>query len=99
MSACAGLTGSPLALWEFGKGVGQAFDASGNPVSGQTTANIITLKTDHSYRLSPMVFLNTRVYQWSGRAEALYATLGLTAKSDSNGVAPEYLIGLSQSFV
>jgi hypothetical protein len=95
----AGLTGSPLGLREFGKGVGQAFDASGNPIPGQETANIITLKTDQSYRLSPMVFLNSRIYQWNGHAEALYATLGITAKSDSNGVAPEYLIGLSQSLL
>jgi len=95
----AGLTGSPLALREVGKGIGQAFDANGNPVAGQTTANIIRLKTDQSYRLSPMLFLNTRVHQWSGKAEALYATLGLTAKSDSNGVSPEYLVGLSQSLV
>jgi hypothetical protein len=95
----AGLTGSPLGLREFGKGIGQAFDAAGHPIPGQETANIITFKTDQSYRLSPMVFLNTRLYQWGARAEALYATLGLTAKSDSNGIAPEYLIGLSQSFV
>jgi hypothetical protein len=95
----AGLTGSPLGLREFGKGVGQAFDASGKPISGQETANIITLKTDQGYRLSPMLFLNSRIYQWSGRAEALYATFGITAKSDSNGTAPEYVIGLSQSFL
>lgn len=95
----AGLTGSPLALREFGKGVGQAFDDNGKPLAGQTTANIITLKTDQSYRLSPMLFLNSRIYQWSGRAEALYATFGITAKSDSNGTAPEYVIGLSQSLL
>ena len=95
----AGLTGTPLALRQFGKGVGQAVDATGKPVSGQETANIITLTTDQGYRLSPMVFLNTRLHQWSGRAEALYATFGITAKSDSNGVSPEYLLGISQSFV
>ena len=42
----AGLTGSPLALHEFGKGVGQALDTSGKPIPGQAMANIITLKTD-----------------------------------------------------
>lgn len=93
----AGLTGAILPLKEFGKGVGQAFDASGNPVAGQSTANIIILKTDQSYRLSPMAFLNTRVHQWGGKAEVLYASFGITAKSDSNGVAPEYFVGLSQS--
>ncbi len=94
-----GLTGSPLSLREFAKGVGQAFDASGKSITGQATANIITLKTDQSYRLSPMIFLNSRLHQWGGRAEALYATFGITAKSDSNGTAPEYMIGLSQSFL
>ena len=95
----AGLTGTPLSQQQFGKGVGQAFDSSGKPVSGQATANIITLTTNQSYRLSPMAFLNTRVHQWPGKAEALYATIGITAKSDSNGVAPEYLLGISQSLL
>jgi hypothetical protein len=94
-----GMAGTPLGQQEFGKGIGQpSFDASGNPVSGQPITNIVTLKNDSSYRLSPMAFLNTRVFQRPDWINATYATFGITAKSDAPGVRPEYMLGVSQSF-
>jgi hypothetical protein len=95
-----GLTGAALGQNEFGKAIGQPlFDASGNPVtSPQPLTTIVIQKNNSTYRLSPMAFLNTRIYQRAEWINATYATFGITAKSDAPGVRPEYMLGLSQSF-
>jgi hypothetical protein len=95
-----GMAGAALGQSEFGKGLGQpSFDTSGNPLSGlQQITSIVIQKNSSSYRLSPMAFLNTRIFQPASWVNATYATFGITAKSDAPGVRPEYMLGLSQSF-
>jgi hypothetical protein len=95
-----GMAGANLLQQGFGQAVGQpSFDTSGKPVTGQATTNVVSLTDNTSYRLSPMAFLNSRVLQPAGWTNATYATFGITAKSDNSNVRPEYMLGLSQSFL
>ncbi len=95
-----GLTGAAFSQQEFGKAIGEPqFDTSGNALMPpQAVTTVVVQKNDSSFRLSPMAFLNTRIYQPTGWVNATYATFGITAKSDSPGVRPEYMLGASQSF-
>jgi hypothetical protein len=94
----AGIAGVTLGQKQFQKGVGQALDATGKPIPGQSTANIIEYQTNDAFRISPLIMAHTRLYSYRGSDSAIWATLGVTGKSDTSGVSPEYLFGLSQSF-
>lgn len=96
-----------LSQQNIGTGLGiPQFDASGNPpppppppaTPTPTPATTIITQTNHSsFRISPMAFLNTRLFDWNRWNEPLYFTFGITAKSSDTGVKPEYLLGFSQS--
>ncbi len=94
----AGVTLALLRNQEFQKGIGQAVDSKGNPISGQETATIITYSTNSSKRVSPIALLNTRLMGIGHTGEGLYVTTGVTAKSYAQGISPEYLLGLTPSF-
>ncbi|MFL6387556.1 MAG: hypothetical protein ACJ71U_08725 [Terriglobales bacterium] len=97
-----------LSQQNIGTGLGiPQFDASGNPPPAPspsasptpTPATTIITQTNHSsFRISPMAFLNTRLFDWNRWNEPFYFTFGITAKSSDAGVKPEYLLGFSQSF-
>lgn len=100
-----------LSQQSIGTGLGiPLFDASGNPLPGPTPSpapspsptppaiTTIITQTDHSkFRISPMAFLNTRIFDWKKWNEPVYFTFGITAKSSDSGVKPEYLLGISQA--
>ena len=100
-----------LSQQSIGTGLGiPTLDASGNPFptpspspSPSPTPPAITTiitQTDHSkFRISPMAFLNTRIFDWKRWNEPLYFTFGITAKSSDSGVKPEYLLGFSQAIL
>jgi hypothetical protein len=94
----AGIAGVTLGQKQFQKGVGQALDATGKPIPGQSTANIIEYQNNDAFRISPLIMAHTRLYSYRGSDRAIWATLGVTGKSDTSGVSPEYLFGVSQSF-
>jgi hypothetical protein len=100
-----------LSQQNIGTGLGiPKFDPSGNPLPAPTPSpapspaptppaitTIITQTNHSSFRISPMAFLNTRLFEWNKSNEPVYFTFGITAKSSDSGVKPEYLLGLSQS--
>ncbi|MGB8131017.1 MAG: hypothetical protein WCG81_14600, partial [Candidatus Angelobacter sp.] len=100
-----------LSQQNIGTGLGiPKFDPSGNPLPAPTPSpapspaptppaitTIITQTNHSSFRISPMAFLNTRLFEWNKSNEPVYFTFGITAKSSDAGVKPEYLLGLSQS--
>ena len=60
---------------------------------------IVGLKTDSKYRLTPMLYGHVLLPRYARhQGDAFYGTLGVTAKSDSKGVDPEFLLGFSRSF-
>lgn len=65
-----------------------------------TTSNpVIGLKTDTKYRLAPMLYGHVLLpWYWRHDPEAFYATLGVTANTDSQGTNPEFLLGISRGF-
>jgi hypothetical protein len=67
-------------------------------ISGATSPTVIGLKTDTRYRLTPMLYGHTLMYSKRHDSDAWYATLGVTANSDSKGTSPEFLLGGSRSF-
>jgi hypothetical protein len=99
--------------WLFGKprlvlsgGVGtallskQEFQRSMS-ISGTTTETVVGLKTNTKIRTTPMLYGHTFL-PWLDRRhdpDAWYATFGVTANSDNKGTDPEFLFGLSRSFV
>jgi hypothetical protein len=99
--------------WLFGKprlvlsgGVGtallskQEFQRSMS-ISGGTTDTVVGLKTNTKIRTTPMLYGHTFL-PWLDRRhdpDAWYATFGVTANSDNKGTDPEFLFGLSRSFV
>ncbi|MFZ0774247.1 MAG: hypothetical protein ACLP56_20570 [Candidatus Sulfotelmatobacter sp.] len=99
--------------WLFGKprlvlsgGVGtallskQEFQRSMS-ISGGTTETVVGLKTNTKARTTPMLYGHTFL-PWLDRRhdpDAWYATFGVTANSDNKGTDPEFLFGLSRSFV
>lgn len=67
--------------------------------TGTTSNPVIGLKTDSKYRLAPMLYGHVLLpWYWRHDPEAFYATFGVTAKTDSQGTNPEFLLGLSRGF-
>ncbi len=61
---------------------------------------MVGYKINSAVRVTPMVFANTRIWgirRSNFQSEALYATLGVTAKASDKGVSPEFFIGPSLS--
>lgn len=99
--------------WIFGKprlvvsgGIGSAllskqeFQRSMS-ISGTTTQTVIGLKTNSKIRVTPMLYGHTYLSWLNTRhdPDGFYATFGVTANSDNKGTDPEFLFGLSRSFV
>jgi|GEM_PF-3586928 len=74
----------------------QEFQRSSS-ITGTTSQTVIGLKTDTRYRLTPMLFAHTLLYSKRHDSDAWYATLGVTASSDTKGTSPEFLLGFSRS--
>jgi hypothetical protein len=66
--------------------------------SSATSSTVIGVKTDTRYRLTPMLYGHTLLGSSRHDGDAWYATLGVTANSDSKGTSPEFLLGGSRSF-
>lgn len=93
-----GIAGAILRKQEFQKAIGQALDTNKQPIAGQASVNTIQFKTNSLARISPLVLAHTRIWQYRGSDNALWATVGVTGKPDNQGTSPEYLIGISQGF-
>jgi hypothetical protein len=64
-----------------------------------TSYPVIGLKTNTQFRLTPMLYGHALLYSTRHNPDAWYATLGVTANSDNQGTDPEFLVGISRSFV
>jgi hypothetical protein len=76
----------------------QEFQRSSS-ISGTTSPTVIGFKTDTRYRFTPMLLGHTLLYSRRHDPDAWYATMGVTANSDSKGTSPEFLLGFSRSLV
>ena len=90
-----GMVFSPLPRRTFKPVKGFVLDAQGNP-TGNGDANVIGFDQNSPRRLLPMMFLNSRL--WDYEQGSLFFSLGITGKHDDN-VDLEYLIGPSVSFL
>jgi hypothetical protein len=90
-----GLVYSPLARRTFKPVKGFVLDAQGNP-TGNGDANVVGFNQNSSRRLFPMLFLNSRL--WDYEQGSVFFSFGITGKKDDN-VDLEYLFGPSFSFL
>jgi hypothetical protein len=70
-------------------------------INDGTTETVVGLKTNTRLRNTPMLYGHAFI-PWFDRRhdpDAWFATLGVTANSDDKGTDPEFLFGLSRSFV
>jgi hypothetical protein len=86
---------------QFVRVSGTPTDANGTPTS-TTVTNIVGLKSESDVRISPFLFLHTRLFSLSHNPqfltnEALFFSFGVGAQTDNQGARSEYLIGLSHS--
>lgn len=102
-SLSGGLVFSPLRKREFNRVQGFERDQQGNLVLVNGKANLTTvvgLKETSPTRIAPAVFLNGRLVDWNNHlVDGLHMSLGITAKNDSKGIDPEFLLGPSLSML
>jgi hypothetical protein len=66
-----------------------------------TSETVVGFKTNSKIRTSPMLYGHALIPYFTARhdPEAWYATVGVSSNSDNKGTDPEFLFGLSRSFV
>jgi hypothetical protein len=70
-------------------------------INNGTTQTVVGFKTNTKLRTTPMLYGHAFIPWFDRRhdSDAWYATFGVTANSDNKGTSPEFLFGLSRSFV
>jgi hypothetical protein len=102
-SLSGGMVFSPLRKLEFDRVQGFERDQQGNLVLVNGKPNLTTvvgIKETSRTRISPAIFLNGRISDTQfGPIDGVHISLGITAKNDSKGVDPEFLLGPSLSML
>lgn len=96
-SVSAGVLVTTLGSREFQPALGIARDRNGQPTNNDTITNVVGFKENISRRVSPLLMLNTRI--WQGAGYGLHGSFGVTGKKDSTETAVEYFLGPSLSFL
>jgi hypothetical protein len=86
---------------QFVRVSGTPTDGNGTPTSTAVT-NIVGLKSESDVRISPFLFLHTRLFSLFHNPqfltnEALFLSFGVGAQADNQGARSEYMVGLSHS--
>ena len=87
----AGLAFSPLNSLEYARVDSIAADGTKQIRVGRSSSS--------NFRVQPMAMVHGRINSCAVSRIPLYVSAGITAKADNKGTVPEYLIGLSTSFV
>jgi hypothetical protein len=96
-SVSAGVVVSSIQDQEYQSVIGIARDRNGDKTNGDTLTSIVGYKENTSYRVRPMVMLNTRL--WQTPSWGLHGSFGVAGKVGGSGAAVEYFVGPSLSFL
>jgi hypothetical protein len=67
--------------------------------SGQSSGTTIEYSTNSAIRMSPLIMAHGKIVQFKGSENGIWATVGVTAASNNQGVSPEYFLGGTVSFL